>query len=58
MSTANATAPVANRMGSWDARPETLLAWEQESTPRLEPSDLSNPQIYYRRLETYIMNIK
>ena len=44
--------------GSWEARPEGFLAWEVDSTPRLEASDLSHPEGYHRRLETYIMNLK
>ena len=43
---------------SWEARLQGILAWELESIPRLQPSDLSNPEIYHRRLETYIMNLK
>jgi len=43
---------------SWETRMQGELSWQLESIPRLQPSDLSNPEVYHRRLETYIMNLK
>jgi len=37
---------------------EGFLAWELETIPRLQASDLSNPEVYRLRLESYIMNLK
>ena len=61
MCSAPVLASAANRVEGWDAsqaRPEALPAWEVDCSPRLKASDLSNPEVYHRRLETYIMNLK
>ena len=54
-------APDAKTIQSWEKElspPRRLLAWEAETTPRLEASDLTDPEIYYRRLEAWLMNQK
>lgn len=42
----------------WPHDPGQILAWEVETTPRLQPSDLSDPSVYYRRLEDWLMKQK
>ena len=54
-------ASAANKMEGWDhwqALPDTSPTWEGQYSPRLQASDLTNPEVYHRRLETYIMNLK
>jgi len=61
MRSAPVLAPDANTSLSWEKQPSPprrLLAWEAETTPRLEASDLSDPEVYYRRLEAWLMNQK
>jgi hypothetical protein len=45
-------------LDSYEFRPEACYPWEAETLPRLQASDLSNPEVYYRRLENYIMSLK
>ena len=42
----------------WPSGPVSLLAWEGDSKPRLEPGDLNDPSSYYRRLEAWLMKQK
>jgi hypothetical protein len=54
-------APAAKRMERWEKGPaqaHDVLAWEVASTPRLKPSDLSDPTVFYRRLEDWLMKQK
>jgi hypothetical protein len=54
-------ASAANRLKGWDngpAQAHEVLAWEADSTPRLKPSDLSDPAVFYRRLEDWLMKQK
>ena len=41
-----------------ETRSKVFLAWEADSTPRLQPSDLSDPEGYYRRLEAWLKKQK
>ena len=61
MCSAPVLASAASRVEGGDSReprPEALPAWAVDYSPRLEASDLTNPEVYHRRLETYIMNLK
>ena len=41
-----------------DPHSKALLAWEADSSPRLQSSDLSDPEGFYRRLEDWLMKQK
>ena len=54
-------APAAKGMDRWDEGPaqaHEIMAWEAESTPRLRSTDLSDPTVFYRRLEAWLMTQK
>lgn len=61
MRTATAMAPAAKSLEerpAWPVQDQPRLAWEGDATPRLRQSDLRDPSLFYRRLETWIMSQK